>query len=198
LTLRRVDPPAQALDSWLDIVAGLLGAIDPTLHSFPTLQEDREMLSIDIPGFGPIRAEHLVSDFSGTLAKDGRLPDGIRDRLTEIASVLRVHVVSSDTFGTAASELRDLDLSVHLLSGTEHDRQKDDYVRALGPQAVIAIGNGNNDQRMLKTARIGIAVLESEGCAVHASAGADILVRCSKEALDLILHPDRLRATLRW
>lgn len=156
------------------------------------------MLSIDIPGFGPVRAEYLVSDFSGTLARDGRLPNGIRTRLAETARVLRIHVVSSDTFGTAASELRGLDLSMHLLSGADHDRQKDDYVRALGAQGVIAVGNGNNDRRMLKTARIGIAVLEGEGCAVAALDGADILVRCAEEALDLVLHPDRLKATLRW
>lgn len=156
------------------------------------------MLSIDIPGFGPVRAEHLVSDFSGTLAADGRLPDGVRTRLAKIASILRIHVVSSDTFGTAASELRGLDLSVRLLSGTDHDRQKDDYVRALGPQAVIAVGNGNNDRRMLTTARIGIAVLGGEGCAVAALGGADIVVRCAEEALDLVLQPARLKAALRW
>jgi len=155
------------------------------------------MLSIDIPGFGPVRAQHLVTDFSGTLATDGVLISGIWDRLTAISRILQVHVVSSDTFGTAAKELRGMDVSMHILSGVGHDRQKEDYVRALGPQTVIAIGNGKNDRRMLKAARIGIAVLEGEGCAVNASSGADILVRSGADALDLILHPDRLRATLR-
>jgi soluble P-type ATPase len=31
------------------------------------------MLEIDIPGFGPIKVRHLVSDFTGTLSVDGRL-----------------------------------------------------------------------------------------------------------------------------
>jgi soluble P-type ATPase len=111
------------------------------------------MLSIDIPGFGRVRTHQLVTDFSGTLATDGVLISGIQDRLTAISRILQVHVVSSDTFGTAASELRDLDLCVHLFSGTGHDRQKADYVRRLGPRRVIAVGYGNNDRRMLKTAR---------------------------------------------
>lgn len=156
------------------------------------------MLSIDIPGFGPVRADHLVTDFSGTLATDGKLVRGIRERLAAIAEILHVHVVTSDTFATAAPALRGLDASVYVLSGTGHDRQKDEYVRRLGPQTVIAVGNGNNDRRMLRTARIGIAVAESEGSSVRALRGADILVRRGVDALDLILRPDRLIATLRY
>ncbi len=156
------------------------------------------MLSIDIPGFGPVRAAHLVTDFSGTLAREGKLLTGIGDRLKAIAGILRIHVVSSDTYGMAESELRDMDVSVHLLSGTGHDRQKHDYVLRLGPQEVIAVGNGKNDRLMLKSARLGIAVLEGEGCAVEAFSGADVVVRSGTDALDLILHPDRLKATLRY
>ncbi len=34
------------------------------------------MLRIDIPGYKIIKAEHLVLDFNGTMAIDGRLIDG--------------------------------------------------------------------------------------------------------------------------
>jgi len=35
-------------------------------------------------------------------------------------------------------------------------------VRNLGPEQVVAFGNGNNDRRMLKRAKLGIAVTEGE------------------------------------
>ena len=36
------------------------------------------MLELDIPGFGLVRLEHLVSDFTGTLSVDGRLLPGVK------------------------------------------------------------------------------------------------------------------------
>jgi len=35
------------------------------------------MLEIAVPGFGPVRLAHLVSDFTGTLSVDGELLPGV-------------------------------------------------------------------------------------------------------------------------
>jgi soluble P-type ATPase len=51
---------------------------------------------------------------------------------------------------------------------------------------------------MLKAARIGIAVTQGEGCAVEAIIAANIHVTSSNAGLDLLLHPQRLKATLRF
>ena len=45
---------------------------------------------------------------------------------------------------------------------------EEEYINKLGAEAVVAFGNGSNDRRMLKAARIGIAVSLGEGCAVDA------------------------------
>jgi P-type E1-E2 ATPase len=156
------------------------------------------MLEIDIPGFGLVQAEHLVSDFTGTLSLDGKLLAGIEERLQALSEMLKLHIITSDTFGLARSELRGVECTLNILSGVDHDLQKEEYVKKLGPEKVIAIGNGMNDSHMLKTARIGIAVSEGEGCAVRALRNADIHVRSIGEGLDLLLHPDRLKATLRY
>jgi soluble P-type ATPase len=71
-------------------------------------------------------------------------------------------------------------------------------VKRLGPSGVIAIGDGKNDRRMLRTARIGIAVSGSEGCAVDALLNADLHVGSAREGLDLLMHPERLKAMLRY
>ncbi len=62
---------------------------------------------------------------------------------------------------------------------------------------VVAIGNGRNDRMMLDAAALGIAVCGAEGAAAETLEAADIVVGRIVDALDLLLHPKRLVATLR-
>ncbi len=156
------------------------------------------MFELDIPGFGSIRLEHLVSDFTGTLSVDGRLLEGVRERLNKVSQFLQVHILTADTFGRAREELEGINCEIHILEGEDHDIQKEEYVKRLGAERVIAIGNGNNDRRMLESARIGIAVCLNEGCSTDAISSADIFVHSPIDALDLLLNPKRLKATLRF
>ncbi len=156
------------------------------------------MLEIDIPGFGPIKLKHLVSDFTGTLSVNGKLLPGVKEQLNKIAEFLTIHVLTSDTFGTAKSELKDVHCETHVLKGGYHDLQKEEYVGSLGAASVVSFGNGNNDRKMLRAARLGIAVTESEGCAVDILMAADIHVTSIKSGLDLLLNPKRCKATLRY
>jgi soluble P-type ATPase len=156
------------------------------------------MFELEIPGFGPVKLEYLVSDYTGTLSVDGRLLPGVRERLNLIAAFMEVHILTADTFGKVLEELKGMPCQIHILTGADHDIQKEDYIKRLGPERVIAFGNGNNDRRMLKAAKIGIAVSEGEGCAVDAIQAADIHVRSALDGLDLLLHPKRMKATLRF
>jgi len=67
----------------------------------------------------------------------------------------------------------------------------------LGADAVAAVGNGRNDRRMLQAAGLGIAVVQREGCAVETLMGADVAAPDILSALELLLEPLRLTATLR-
>ncbi len=156
------------------------------------------MFELDIPGFGNIRLEHIVSDFTGTLSVDGQLLPGVMERLIKITDLLKVHILTADTFGKAKEQLQGLECVLHILTGENHDIQKEDYVYNLGNSSVLALGNGVNDRRMLHCAKIGIAVCLQEGCSVDAIRSADILVKSPTDALDLLLHPKRLKATLRF
>lgn len=156
------------------------------------------MFELDVPGFGLIHLEHLVSDFTGTLSVDGKLLPGVGVRLNRIAEFLKIHILTADTFGRAWEELAGIGCQITILTGKDHDIQKEAYVKSIDPQKTMALGNGNNDRRMLKAARIGIAVTEGEGCAVEAIMAADIHVRSALDGLDLLLHPKRCKATLRF
>jgi len=156
------------------------------------------MLEIEIPGFGPVLLHHLVSDFTGTLSVDGKLLPGVKGKLNEMAGILDVHILTADTFGKAKNELEGVKCDIHILTGENHDIQKEEFVEKLGAGGVIALGNGNNDRRMLKAARVGIAVCLAEGCSRDAVVSADIVVSSSVDALNLIFNPKRMKATLRF
>jgi soluble P-type ATPase len=106
-------------------------------------------------------------------------------------------VVTADTFNTARDALEGVECTLTIFSGEVIDIQKERYVRDLVPERVIAIGNGNNDRKMLAAARIGVAVIDGEGCSVNALLSAGIAVRSIHDGLGLLLNPDRLKAILR-
>lgn len=156
------------------------------------------MIEIDIPGFGRVTLKHLVSDFTGTLSFNGALITGVRERLNTLADLVAIHVLTSDTFGTARGELEGINCSIHILAGEYHDLQKEEYVQSLDAASVAAIGNGNNDRKMLRVARLGIAVTEREGSAGDILMAADVHVTGILDGLDLLLNTKRLKATLRY
>jgi len=155
------------------------------------------MLEIAIPGAGPLRLEHLVLDFNGTLAIDGGLLAGVEGRLTTLAGRLRVHVVTADTFGRVREAIGDLPCTLFVLPPGDQAAAKRDYVERLGASSVACIGNGRNDRSMVAAAALGIAVVQAEGAATDTVTAADVIAPTVQDALDLLLHPLRLAATLR-
>jgi soluble P-type ATPase len=155
------------------------------------------MISLEIPGFGKIELEHLVLDYNGTLALDGELLPGVADALRGLSSQLEVHVLTADTFGTASSRLAGIPCRLSVLPTAAQDAAKAVYVRSLGAEKTACIGNGRNDRRMTREARLGIAVLGGEGAAYETLAAADVVVTNIRFALELLVHPLRIIATLR-
>jgi P-type E1-E2 ATPase len=154
------------------------------------------MFTVDIPGRGRLEIAHLVLDLNGTLALDGVVPDPVTQRLRELSTTFSVHVVTADTFGTAAA-LRGLGMRVQVLPPGDQVEAKAEFVRVLGESKTIAIGNGSNDEAMVREAAVGIAIVGREGAAARTVAAADVVVNDIRDALDLLLSPARLIATLR-
>ncbi len=159
------------------------------------------MIEISIPGKGTLRLSHLVLDVNGTLALDGQLLPGVAGRLDALKEQLQVHLLTADTHGRQREIDRQLGLTATILPPTTltttQRSLKAAYVQELGRESVVAIGNGDNDVGMLGAAGLGIAVLGPEGLAAQALTAAGVVCVTINDALDLLLHPDRLRATLR-
>jgi len=155
------------------------------------------MLEVDLPGREAFRASHLVTDYNGTLACDGQLFEGVAGLMSQISSILEIHVVTADTFGQAAENLQALPVTLTILPPGAQARQKVRHVRHLGVSRTITLGNGRNDVLMLREAALGICIVESEGACMQALQAADVVCRSAPEALGLLLNPKRLTATLR-
>jgi soluble P-type ATPase len=155
------------------------------------------MLAIAIPGFRDLEIEHLIVDYNGTLAIDGRLMPGVRDALGALADQVQIHVVTADTYGCAASELSGLPVKMTIIPRAGQAEAKLAYLEELGAERVFAIGNGRNDRKMLAAAAVGVALVQREGGAGEALAAAAVVASDILDALDLLRYPARLIATLR-
>ena len=149
---------------------------------------------ITLPGQAPIEIEHLALDFTGTLSVDGRLQAGVAERLMALSELLEITVITADTRGAALAELAGLPLGVRLV---RHGHDKAGLAARLGCARLAAIGNGRNDIEMLEGAALAIAVMGAEGTAAALLSAADVVAPDITSALDLLLHPVRLVATLR-
>jgi soluble P-type ATPase len=161
------------------------------------------MIRIAIPGFGPLEIDRVVTDYTGTHSFKGAVRKSVRARLARLARLVEVHVLTVDTFGTARHELRRLPVKLHFLNDDgRQDKQKQRFVVKYDRKHVAAFGNGNIDRLLLKTVRdaggLAVAVDNGEGCAVDTILNANILVHGSEQALDLLLEPNTLKATLRF
>ncbi len=155
------------------------------------------MIHIDIPGFGPVGIQHVVLDFNGTIAEDGRRVPELKRAMASLSGQVEFHVLTADTFGSVKKELEGMDFTLKVISEKAQDQKKQDYVLSLGAEKTLAAGNGANDALMLKTARIGVGVMLKEGMAVAAMTAADIVVRDILDLFGLLSVPKRLIATLR-
>ena len=145
----------------------------------------------------PLWLTRLLLDLNGTLARDGRLLPGISPRIARLRGSLRVLLVSGDTFGTARRRLPELGVPFEPLGQIGQGAQKLRIARRLGPRSVVMVGNGRNDAPALAEVALGMCVVGPEGAAADALLAADVVVGSPEAALDLLLHPSRLVATLR-
>ena len=155
------------------------------------------MITVDIPGFRELRLEHLVLDYNGTLAEDGKLLPGVAATLKALARTLQIHVVTADTFGCAARELSGLPLDLILVPDAAQADSKLEFITNLNVDKVVAVGNGRNDRKMLEAAALGIALIQGEGSARETLLCADVAATGILDALALLQYPKRLVATLR-
>ncbi len=157
----------------------------------------RTVMLIEIPNYKSLKLQSLVLDYNGTIACDGYFKKELSAHLEELADSLKIYLLSADTFGSVTEQMQGLPVEVHILKSKNHTEEKAAFIEQIGADSVAAIGNGNNDALMLKRSALGIAVLGEEGLSLNTLNAADILAPNIVYALELLLKPKRLIATLR-
>jgi soluble P-type ATPase len=114
-----------------------------------------------------------------------------------LSASLDILILTADTFGMVQGQVAGWPCRVEIIPGGGEADAKLRCIRDLGANLTAAVGNGRNDRLMLKEAALGIAVLQSEGAAVDAMVAADLAAPDIQTALDLMLFPQRLKASLR-
>ena len=151
-------------------------------------------IKLEVPGTETKMFSELVLDYTGTLSLDGTLLPGVEERLERLAKAVRITVLTADTFSKTKGQLAGLPVEVRIV---QTGRDKAEFVKKLGAERVIAVGNGRNDVAMMTLAGLRIAVIGPEGASAELLLVADVVVRDVLDALDLITNPLRLKATLR-
>ena len=152
---------------------------------------------VKIPGKESLEIKNVVFDYNGTVAIDGKLIAGISDIINELSNSFNFYVITADTYGTVKKELENTKCEVIVIPNSQQDISKLEFVKELGLQYTLSVGNGRNDKLMLKETVLGIAILQDEGLCTETLLNSDILVKSIFDVFGFLKDSNRLIATLR-
>jgi P-type E1-E2 ATPase len=151
-------------------------------------------ITLTIPGRPTLELRYLLLDVNGTLTDRGTLLPGVAIGIETLRRRLDIRLLTADTYGTAEQLAATLDVPVHQVTSGQDKAACVQHLR--GPWCA-AIGNGANDEAMLRSVALGIAVLGPEGASPRTLAAADVVCGSIQQALRLLAEPTALTATLR-
>ena len=152
---------------------------------------------IEIPGYKSLDLKYLLLDYNGTIAFDGKLSASVKEMIRSLSEELEIFVLTADTHGTAATECAGLPLTLKTFPTDSAMDSKLEILNEVGPDNCCAIGNGRNDILMCKDAALSICIMGDEGCCSKLIEHTHVTVKSIENALELLLRPKRLIATLR-
>jgi soluble P-type ATPase len=152
---------------------------------------------VEIPGRQSIEIKDIVFDYNGTIAIDGKLISDVSKNINELSSSFNFYVITADTYGTVKKELENTNCKVITIPTLSQDMAKLNFVKELGLNTCLSVGNGRNDKLMLKETILGIAILQDEGLCTETLLNSDILVKSIFDVFAFLKDSNRLIATLR-
>ncbi|MGI6679521.1 MAG: HAD family hydrolase [Dehalobacterium sp.] len=155
------------------------------------------MLIINIPGREQMEIKNIVFDYNGTVATDGIISEETKKNIIKLKELADIYIVTADTNGTVRENCASLGVKIRTFPKENAGAEKKRIVESLNARATICIGNGYNDMLMAEKCALFICILGKEGCYGQLLSLSDVVVTSIDDALELILKPHRLIATLR-
>jgi soluble P-type ATPase len=157
------------------------------------------MRMFDIPNYGKIHVKNILFDVNGTIQFDGKIPTKVKKRIKSLKNYYNIFLISADTRGNLNQIALKLGVKSIKIFPTEHSEAeaKNNELIKLGREETAAIGNGNNDYMMLKSAILGIAILGKEGLSLKTLMSSDLVFSNCIDAIDFLMDKKKVIATLR-
>ena len=152
---------------------------------------------INVPQTGKYDIENIVFDYNGTIANNGIIIDGVLEKIVDLSKSFNVHIITADTFSTVRESFKGTNVNINIIDKDYGSEQKEKFIDKLGFDKTIALGNGRNDELMLKKSIISIAVLNDEGVSVKAINSADFLIKDINNFFEMIYDTNKMIAILR-
>ncbi|MEX0649399.1 MAG: HAD family hydrolase [Candidatus Andersenbacteria bacterium] len=152
-------------------------------------------MQYDIPGTGKLELSTIILDLNGTLSVGGKLVDGVDGRLRRLKELGYKIVFFTGNTRNNANELAQ-QLGIEWVLAADGEAKKKQALK-LNPETCVSIGNGLIDLELMKVVKLRIVTLQAEGVHVQTLLHSDIVIPTINDALDLLIDPQRLIATLR-
>ncbi len=152
---------------------------------------------INVPETGKYEIENIVFDYNGTIAINGEIISGILEKIVKLTEVFNVAIITADTFNTVRKAFKNTNVNIHIIDNENGMIQKKEFIKNIGSNKTIALGNGRNDELMLKESIISVAILNDEGVSLKALNSADFLLKDINHFFEMIEEPKKLIAILR-
>ncbi len=157
------------------------------------------MKLVDIPNYGVLEIKNILLDMNGTIQNNGRISKLVKQKIIKLNEEFDVYIISADTRGNLSQVAKELTVKYAKIQSEYQSeaKQKEDELVKLGKEHTVAIGNGNNDELMLKSAILGIGIVGKEGATTKTLSKSDLIFHDIIDALDFLLDDKKIIATLR-
>ena len=118
-------------------------------------------MKLVIPEYKTLELDTIFLDMNGTIAVDGVIPPSVKERLIALSEQFRIYVLTADTHGNAKAQCEGLPVILETFPTGNAKEYKRELVKATGAKRCVAIGNGRNDEWMLKEAALSYRCFQS-------------------------------------
>lgn len=156
-------------------------------------------IDIKVPWGEKYIIKNVVFDLNGTLANNGEIAGTTEELLKELAKHARIYIITADTHNTAESLKKKIGefTEIIVLQSDEHDLEKARFVHTLGFRETVTLGNGGNDLKMVQEGILSFGIMAGEGIYAPLLSKVDIVVHNIDHAIDMLINPMKIVATLR-
>ena len=146
-------------------------------------------------GVEEIELTNIILDLNGTLAVNGIIVDGVKERIQKLKQLgYEVYLFTGDQRGNAAAQAAKLGIKVKKAISSD---EKEKLTKELETEKTVSIGNARIDIGAFKPCALRIGTLQGEGIHTEILEHIDLLVPSVNNALDLLIDPNIFNATMR-